>query len=281
MRNLLFFLALLALLVGPMPVHADKGDLIPPDNKYSKKIPLNTKVGCPNGKVLGWTGGSVACIDPTLGVSTGECPSGQVMTKIVGKTPTCKYPVNAVCKEGQAIRILGPNSLTCIDVGGTTEMNIDCRTAGYALRAVGINGNVTCIDVSSLTAMCPVGYFLTGIRNGEPNCLAPAVVEGDYRCPENNSSEGYGLRKIDERGHYDCEHLRSTNDRCPPGYAINKIAGNRITKCVYTNGIPDGTRTWRNGKCLSGEGAVGISFDGGSSRVYCGKYNSPGREIAH
>ncbi len=272
MRNLLFFLAFLALLVGTAPVHAKTGgEVIPP--YQGTDFTIGT-AGCSGGKVLGWTGTSVACINPTPGVSTGACPTGQVMTKISGQTPTCKYPVNAVCEEGQAIQILGPNSLKCIDVGGTTEMDIDCRTAGYALRAVGVNGAVTCIDVSSLTAMCPEGSILTGIRNGQPICQAPAVIEGDYSCPK-VGADGNGIREINEHGHLNCEHLRSTHVSCPPGYAINKISNEKLT-CVFMNGTPLGGVSWgSNGRCPSGTGAVGANSDG-SGAVLCRQYLAAG-----
>ena len=78
------------LLVGT----AQAGSLFPPDNLASPNTP------CPSNQVLRWSGDSVVCADPSLGVSVAACPAGQVMAGISNGLPVCR---TLTCRQVQAV----------------------------------------------------------------------------------------------------------------------------------------------------------------------------------
>ncbi len=122
---------------------AQAGNLFPPDN-----IGANPNVTCPSGQVLGWTGNSVACTNPTPGVTTTACPTGQQMVQISGGTPVCANP--------------------------TPGVTVSCPSGSIL---VGItNGAANCLPspaiADTVTVSCPSGDVLTGITNGAANCVA-------------------------------------------------------------------------------------------------------------
>ena len=122
---------------------AQAGQLFPPSN-----IGANPNVTCPSGQVLGWTGDAVACTNPTPGVTTTACPTGQQMVQISGGTPVCANP--------------------------TPGVTVSCPSGSIL---VGItNGAANCLPspaiADTVTVSCPSGDVLTGITNGAANCVA-------------------------------------------------------------------------------------------------------------
>ncbi len=173
MRNSLFFLALLALIVCAVPVKADSGDAFPPDVSYSGAREV-AATACPSGRVLGWTGKRVVCVNPSYGVSTG-CKTGQFLAKITRGVAECIWPVDAVCGDKQVLKELQNGSFACVGAGKGGELDIDCVTEGTALHKMA-DGVETCIKVtdnSSLTAECTEeGKVLRGINKGSPVCTS-------------------------------------------------------------------------------------------------------------
>ncbi|HBM90426.1 MAG TPA: hypothetical protein DD400_00895 [Rhodospirillaceae bacterium] len=173
MRNSLFFLALLALIVCAMPVQADKGDAFPPDLSYGGPREV-TASACPSGRVMGWTGERVACVNPSYGISTG-CAAGQFLAKITKGVAKCIWPVDAVCPDKQVLKELQNGNFACVGAGAGGDLDIDCVTEGTALHKMA-DGIETCIKVtdnSTITAECTKeGEVLRGINRGSPVCVS-------------------------------------------------------------------------------------------------------------
>jgi hypothetical protein len=88
---------------------AQAGQLFPPAN-----IGTNPNIPCQSNQVLGWTGESVACINPTPGVSV-SCPAGQLLTGIVNGAAQCTQlsylNTNLVCAAGTSA---GPDQIAIL-----------------------------------------------------------------------------------------------------------------------------------------------------------------------
>lgn len=98
MLSLVFLLAISL----SVPAHA-AGALFPPEG-------LSSSQPCPSGQVLGWTGNSVACTDPTPGVTV-SCGAGQTLTGISNGAPIC---------------VVHP-SWVAVPLTSTTPFNMDCE----------------------------------------------------------------------------------------------------------------------------------------------------------
>ena len=85
MRHASLKVLCLAALFALGSVPAQAGQLFPPENQ-------RTGGSCTDGQVLGWSGDSVKCTNPTPGVNI-SCPAGQVLRQVVNGVPTCIAPM--------------------------------------------------------------------------------------------------------------------------------------------------------------------------------------------
>lgn len=157
-----------AVLTFTCPAQAAK--LFPPDN---------IAACAQSGGVLWWDAsqidgntspGGVKCI----GLTTLNCPTGQVMTGLAAGLPVCiaqTEVTNVACPAGQVLVSIskGTQSTCANPVAG---LNGNCPN-GQVLVSIN-GGNPTCADPSPdvSIASCPAGMAMTGISNGRPVCAA-------------------------------------------------------------------------------------------------------------
>jgi hypothetical protein len=107
-KSRLYTTAALLSFLGLAPLaSAQAGSLFPPDN-----IGKNPNVCCPNGQVLGWTGSSVECINPTPGVTV-SCPAGEVLTGITKGVANCAA-VSVSCPAGEVLTGIDKGAPLCV-----------------------------------------------------------------------------------------------------------------------------------------------------------------------
>ncbi|HBM90427.1 MAG TPA: hypothetical protein DD400_00900 [Rhodospirillaceae bacterium] len=249
MRYSFFFLSLLALLVCAMPVHAVSSDnkIIPPDKSYPSNKPTKAADGgCDDGKVLGWTGKRVACLDPSKGIAIGECDKGTVMSGIINGTMTCVNPTpRIICGEGKAIKKIKEGEFECIDVDEGTPgiVALDCGSGRVLHKA--IDGKLTCISTSSLTAQCSRDLVLKGIVDGVPDCVA-GPSSGNSGQPTVNCPKGTIVQSFDSEGNQVCiEPAIVGNATCPSGQSLlshtnRSNSQGEITDCILWDAQPTG-----------------------------------------
>jgi hypothetical protein len=124
---------------------AQAGQLFPPAN-----IGSNPNIACPSNQVLAWTGQSVACVNPTPGVSV-SCPAKQMLVGIASGSPVCINPtqdVSVSCASGQA--------LTGI-VNGVAQ----CAQLPVMPPQSYLNTNLICSDASAGSAQIAILSYYT------------------------------------------------------------------------------------------------------------------------
>lgn len=152
----LLLLACLMLLATPS---AWAGQLFPPEDLTEVNRPNDS---CPDGRVLGWTGQAVRCINPTDGVTTNKCPAGQFPTGVTGGRVVCSATLTGItfsCGEN--------HMLTGFDNGHPICAAVPASNNG--------NGN------SSFR--CPPGQIISGFHNNSPLCTAQAASTSNVSCP--------------------------------------------------------------------------------------------------
>lgn len=128
---------------------ASAGSLFPPDNMLA-----SPGSECPNGTVLAWTGNSVICRDPTMGVTI-TCPDGSYMAKINQGEPTCiSVGAEFMCPPGQSLQIV---TTTTRGPGGRT---LDSGTSEFVCKDV----------LASITQTCGSSQAMIGFKDGKPVC---------------------------------------------------------------------------------------------------------------
>lgn len=176
---------LLGVLLCGVPSLTQGATLFPPDN-----IPACAQ----SGGVLVWdtgqvdgngTPGGVKCI----GLTTLNCPTGQVMTGISGGVPVCvpqTEVTNVACPAGQVlVSISNGTQSTCANP--VVGLNGSCPS-GQVLVSIN-GGNPSCANPSSdvSIATCPSGMAMTGISNGRPVC---AAITTTAAFPKNHATIG-------------------------------------------------------------------------------------------
>ena len=162
---------------------AHAGQLFPPSG-------ASGGVPCSGGKVLGWTGSGVKCIDPSPGVSTDSCPAGQVVSKVTkGKVECIVPPLTTGCGGNSAIQRLTNGQASCISI-----------------ESEGIGGGTS----TPLSISCPSGKFLKGISNGNPICEAVKPAFGGI----------YNVARYPSGAVKRCRYANPLTGRCscPSGY---------------------------------------------------------------
>jgi hypothetical protein len=152
--NLRFCVIAALIYLCVLAVPAQAGQLFPPAN-----IGSNPNVSCPNGQVLTWTGETVACTNPTPGVSV-SCIAGQVLMGISNGTPVCTTV--PVCQANQLLNFNG-TSFTCTVGGEASGITGWVSIGGCADGSPNIynwsNGLNTCYNMPSPQQICEnAGY---------------------------------------------------------------------------------------------------------------------------
>jgi hypothetical protein len=158
--------ALICFCVLAPPVEA--GQLFPPAN-----IGSNPNIACPNSEVLAWTGETVACVNPTPGVSV-SCTAGQVLMGISNGLPVCTSVPS--CQAGQTLNYDG-TTFVC-----TASAIPTCA----ADQVISFNGkNFVCVNQDPAVPTCATGQFLTynGVAfqcSGTQSLSLPACGANQY-----------------------------------------------------------------------------------------------------
>jgi hypothetical protein len=164
-KSRLYAAAALLSFVGLAPfASAQAGNLFPPEN-----IGANPNISCPNGQLLGWTGNSVNCTNPTPGVTTTLCPAGQMLVGITGGSPDCAG-VSVSCPAGEVLTGLTNGAANCVAMPvGTSTTTVDAPTTPALLpypSSIICNINGTPISDSSSAPNPPMAVYFSDLQHG-------------------------------------------------------------------------------------------------------------------
>lgn len=184
---------------------------VPSLTEAAKLFPPDNSAACAqSGGVLWWDAGQVdGNTSPggvkCIGLTTLNCPTGQVMTGLASGLPVCvpqTEVTNVACPAGQVLVSIskGTQSTCANPVAG---FNGSCP-GGQVLVSIN-GGSPACADPSPdvSIASCPSGTAMTGISNGHPVCAAMTSAGG---FPKNhaiigNTSSYFGcMAWTDENG---------------------------------------------------------------------------------
>ncbi len=164
MRHASLKVLCLAALFALGSVPAQAGQLFPPENQ-------RTGGSCTDGQVLGWSGDSVKCTNPTPGVKV-SCPAGQVLAGIKQGQPDCRSLIQG-CVARSSIKV------TKDDCGMSAA--VLCNKGEFAMTGGTVLGGNDQVQVSAptLDAGVPVGWHVTYYDvNGSGSCTQNSIKAG-------------------------------------------------------------------------------------------------------